>query len=75
MEILRKGTVSAQFPKLFGNSAFPQNFSTRTSGEITVFFAVIAKSSDIKMMLMVMGYHKGVFRTQSNNYDGAFLLK
>ena len=35
VEILRKGTVSA-------NCAFPQNFHTRKSGEITVFFAVIA---------------------------------
>ena len=27
-------------PKLCGNCAFPQNFHTRKSGEITVFFAV-----------------------------------
>ena len=44
VEILQKGTVSAQFrairPKLCGNCAFPQNFHTRKSGEITVFFAV-----------------------------------
>ena len=48
VEILRKGTVSAKFraisgnrPKLRGNCAFPQNFHTRKSGEITVFFVVI----------------------------------
>ena len=29
-------------PKLCGNCAFPQNFHTRKSGEITVFFALIA---------------------------------
>ena len=44
MEILWKGTVSAQFranpPKLCGNCAFPQNFHTRKLGEITPFFAV-----------------------------------
>ena len=45
VEILRKGTISAQFrvirPKLCGNCAFPQNCHTRELGEITVFFAVI----------------------------------
>ena len=44
MEILWKGTVSAQFrairPKLCGNCAFPQNLHTRKLGEITVFFGV-----------------------------------
>ena len=44
MEILWKGTISAQFwaipPKLYGNCAFPQNFHTRKLGEITVFYAV-----------------------------------
>ena len=45
MEILYKGTVSAQFrvncPKLCENCVFPQNFHTRKLAEITVFFAVI----------------------------------
>ena len=44
MEILRKGIISAWFPanrpKLWGNCTFPQNFHTRKSCEITVFFPV-----------------------------------
>ena len=44
MEILWKGTFSAQFlanpQKLFGNCSYLQNFHTRKLGEITVFFAV-----------------------------------
>ena len=44
MEILWKGTVLALFranrPKQCGNCPFPQNFYTRKSGKITVFFAV-----------------------------------
>ena len=39
VEILRKGTVSNR-PKLCGNCVFPQNFDTRKTGEVTVFFAV-----------------------------------
>ena len=43
VEILRKDTVSAKFQtirrKLCRNCAFPQNFYTRKSGEILVFFA------------------------------------
>ena len=45
VEILRKGTVSAEFwvilPKLCGNFAFPQNFHIRKIGEITAFYAII----------------------------------
>ena len=44
VEILWKGTVSTLFwatgPKRCRNCAFPQNFHTRKSGKITVFFAV-----------------------------------
>ena len=43
VEILRKDTVSAyraNRPKLCGNCAFPQNFRTRKSGEIMVYFPV-----------------------------------
>ena len=49
MEILWKGTVSAQFranrSKLCGNCAFPQNFHTSKLGEITVFLAVHGNKS------------------------------
>ena len=45
VEILWKGTVSAQFeairPKLCGNCALPQNFHTTKLGKTTVFLAVI----------------------------------
>ena len=41
VEILRKGIVfRAIHPKLCGDCAFPQNFHTRKSGEMTVFFVV-----------------------------------
>ena len=33
----------ANRPKLCGNCAFPQNFYTSKSGEVTVFFAVSVK--------------------------------
>ena len=49
MEILVKGTVSAEFqailPKLCGNCVFHQNFHTRKLGEITVFYAVTGTAS------------------------------
>ena len=38
VEILRK---LCDRPKLCGNCAFPRNFHTRKSGEISVFFAVL----------------------------------
>ena len=38
MGILRKGTVSAYHPNLYGNCALPQNFHTTKFGEIRVFF-------------------------------------
>ena len=37
MDILWKGTVSAQFRAIRGNCAFPQNFHTWKLGETTVF--------------------------------------
>ena len=40
-----------RIPKLFGNYAFPQNFHTRTSSEITVFFAAL-KDVDIEKVLI-----------------------
>ena len=44
VEILRKGTVSAEFwtirPKLCENCDFPQKFHTMKSGKITVFYTV-----------------------------------
>ena len=40
MEILWKGTVSANCPKLCGKGVFPQNFQTRKLGKVTVFFTV-----------------------------------
>ena len=44
VEILRKGTVSAEFwtirPKLCGNCDFRQNFHTMKLGKITVFYTV-----------------------------------
>ena len=47
MEILRKGTVAAEFrvirPKLYGTCAFQQNFHNRKLGEITAFNAVRRK--------------------------------
>ena len=50
VEILRKGTISPQFranrSKLCGNRAFPQNFHTRKSSEITVFFLVKGSQFD-----------------------------
>ena len=40
----------AQFPHSFGrNYAFPQNFHTRKSGEITVFFAVSGNMKIVKV--------------------------
>ena len=49
MEILWKGTVSAQFPanrpELCGNCGFPQNFHTRKLGKIAVFVAVYLKDN------------------------------
>ena len=43
--IFWKGTVFVEFrtvhPKLCGNCSIPQNFNTRKSGEISVFYAVI----------------------------------
>ena len=39
MEILWKRLVSAEF-WVIRNCAFPQNFYTKTLGEITVFFVV-----------------------------------
>ena len=39
--LVRKFCRKAQFPKLCGNCAFPQNFHTRKLGEITVFFAML----------------------------------
>ena len=46
VEILQKGTVSAEFranhPKLCRNCAFPHNSYTRKLGEISVFYSVFA---------------------------------
>ena len=45
VEILQKGTVSAEFwvirPELFGNCAFLQTFHTRKLGEIKGLYAVL----------------------------------
>ena len=54
MEILQKGTVSAEFRanclKLCANFVFPQNFHTPKLGEITVFYAKkIEKSKHAKV--------------------------
>ena len=47
MEILQKGTVSAEFranrPKHCGSCVFPQNFHTRKLGEIKVFTQCMEK--------------------------------
>ena len=41
MEILQKGTLSAEFrPELCGPFVFPQNLHTTKLGEITVFYVV-----------------------------------
>ena len=54
MEILQKGTVSAEFRanclKLCANCVFPQNFHTRKLGETAVFYAKkIEKSEHTKV--------------------------
>ena len=33
----------ANYPKLYGNCAFPQNFHTKKLGEITVFYAILPR--------------------------------
>ena len=52
MEILWKGTVSAQFraifPKLRGKCAFPQNFQTMKLDEITVLYTLNDPSISIR---------------------------
>ena len=49
--VFRTVTVSAYFRanrlKLCGNCAFPQNFNTRKSGEITRFFAVDVSGKEL----------------------------
>ena len=49
MEILWKGTVSAEFreirPKLYGNCIFPQNIQIRKLAEILIFYTVYFSKS------------------------------
>ena len=35
--------------------------------------SVFGKITDLNVVVRVMGYHRGVFKTQSNIYNGAFL--
>ena len=47
--------------KFCGNCAFPQNFRTRKSGEITVFFAVVEYSKDYEKDKFYVGHEKDKF--------------
>ena len=55
-KLFYKGTVSVDFwsnrSKLCGNYAFPQNFQTTKTGEITVFNVVRAYESFLKYKIM-----------------------
>ena len=58
MEILWKGTVPVEIganrPKLYGKYAFPQNFHTRTLGEIMVLYTVDANGIVLVFLLLTL---------------------
>ena len=66
-----KSCGNVLFPQ---NCEFPQNFRTRKLGEITVLYAVFFHKKD-RIHHEFSGGSSGVFRAQSNIYDGKFLRK
>ena len=72
MEILWNTTVSAWFratrPKLCDNCIFPQNFHTKKSSKITVFFAVSVEIQSLTLARITRFGWKQVCNTSKNWY-------